>query len=58
MVIPFVVPEILGGGDQMPLSCQKRQMRLSVKGLVTNQAIYSTLSLEMYHFLVHNSNTP
>ena len=36
MVIPFVVPEILGGGGttppQMPLSCQKRQMPLTVKG--------------------------
>ena len=34
MVIPFVVPEILGGGGttppQMPLSCQKRQMPLTV----------------------------
>ena len=34
MVIPFVVPEILGGVEpppQMPLSCQKRQMPLTVK---------------------------
>ena len=33
MVIPFVVPEILGGVEappQMPLSCQKRQMPLTV----------------------------
>ena len=33
MVIPFVVPEILGRGGttpQMPLSCQKRQMPLTV----------------------------
>ena len=38
MVIPFVVPEILGGGVEpppphMPLSCQKRQMPLTVKDL-------------------------
>ena len=36
MVIPFVVPEISGGWNhphppQMPLSCQKRQMPLTVK---------------------------
>ena len=37
MVIPFVVPEILGGVEphpphpQMPLSCQERQMPLTVK---------------------------
>ena len=34
MVIPFVVPVILGGWKpppQMPLSCQKRQMPLTVK---------------------------
>ena len=34
MAIPFVVPEILGGVEpppQMPLSCQKRQMPLTVK---------------------------
>ena len=29
MLIPFVVPEILGG------SCQKRQMPLTVKGALT-----------------------
>ena len=37
MVTPFVVPEVLGGMEppppQMPLSCQKRQMPLTVNGI-------------------------
>jgi len=38
MVIPIVDPEISRGGGttpQMPLSCQKRQMPLTVKRLDT-----------------------
>ena len=46
MVIPFVVPEILGGVEQppqMPLSCQKRQMPLTVN---QSRRLYSKKAVE------------
>jgi len=42
MVIPIVDPEISRGGGttpQMPLSCQKRQMPLTVKTFKRNECI-------------------
>ena len=61
MVIRLAVPEILGmvvfhPPNQMPVSCQKEQMPLTGKGLSPNYDIFSTFSIEMYHYVVQNAS--